>query len=90
VTGPARLLTQDAARYVYEQRDTAGASRYAGVRYLSRLNPHWECGAVFVDRLQHRVVRGGEVIRADDPGLYEAAALLGLGSEDDHGRRHYP
>jgi hypothetical protein len=28
----------------------------------------------------------GMCIRADDPGLYEAAALLGLGFEDDHGR----
>jgi hypothetical protein len=90
VTGPARLVTQEAARYIYEQHDTAGAPRYAGVRYLSRLNLEWECWAVFVDRLRHRVVRSGEVIRADDPGLYEAAALLGLGIEDDHGRRHYP
>ena len=37
---------------------------------------------------RHHVVRSGEVIRADDPGLYEAAALLGLGIEDDHGRRY--
>lgn len=89
-TGPARIFTQEAARYIYEQRDAAGAPRYAGVRYLSRLNPDWECWAVFVDRLRQRVVRSGEVIRADDPGLYEAAALLGLGIEDDRGRRHYP
>jgi hypothetical protein len=90
VVGPARLVTQEAARYIYEQRDPAGAPRYAGIRYLSRLNPVWECWAVFVDRLRHHVVRSGEVIRADDPGLYEAAALLGLGIEDDHGRRRYP
>jgi len=60
------------------------------VRYLSRLNPDWECWAVFVDRLRHRVVRSGADLRADDPGLYEASALLALGVEDDHGRRHYP
>ncbi len=88
-TRPGRLLTE-AARYIYEQRDIAGAPRYAGVRYLSRLNPDWECWAVFVDRLRHRVVRSGAEIRADDPGLYEASALLALGVEDDHGRRHYP
>lgn len=90
VTGPARLLTQEAARYIYDQRDAAGAPCYAGVRYVSRLNPDWECWAVFVDRLHHRVVRGGEVIHADDPGLHEAATILGLGIEDDHGRRRYP
>jgi len=81
VTGPGRLLTQEAARYIYEQRDIAGAPRYAGVRYLSRLNPDWDCWAV---------LRSGTEIRADDPGLYEASALLALGVEDDHGRRHYP
>lgn len=90
VTGPARQLTQEAARYIYDQHDAAGAPCYAGVRYVSRLNPDWECWAVFVDRLRHRVVRSGEIIRADDPGLHEAAALLGLGIEDDHGRRRYP
>src|SRR5207248_4702134 len=90
VTGPARALTQEAARYIYDQRDSAGVPRYAGLRYFRCLNPQWECWAVFVDRLHHRVVRSGEVIRADDPGLYEAATLLGLGIEDDHGRRHYP
>ncbi len=90
VTGPHRLMTQEAARYIYERRDVAGMPLYAGVRYLSRLNPNWECWAVFVDRLRHRVVRGGATIDVDDPGLYEAAALLGLGIEDDHGRRRYP
>jgi hypothetical protein len=90
VTGPGRRLTQEAARYIYEQRDEAGVPRYAGVRYLSRLSADWECWAIFVDRLRHHVVRSGAVIGADEPGLVEAAALLGLGIEDDHGRRHYP
>jgi hypothetical protein len=90
VTGPARLVTQEAARYLYDQHDDAGAPCYAGMRYLSRLNPAWECWAIFVDRLRHRVVQSGAVIGPSDPGLYEAAALLGLGIEDDHGRRHYP
>jgi len=30
------------------------------------------------------------VIGPDDPGLHEAAAVIGLGIEDDHGRRRYP
>ena len=90
VTGPARLVTQEAARYFYEQRDSVRAPCYAGIRYLSRLNTEWECWAIFVDRLHHRVVRSGEVIGADDPGLYEAAAVLRLGIEDDPGRRRYP
>jgi len=74
----------------HDQRDVTGTPHYAGVQYRSRLNSDWECWAVFVDRRRHRAVRGGADHRADNPDLYEASALLGLGIKDDHGCRRYP
>jgi hypothetical protein len=87
--GPQRLFTQGAARAVYEQMDPSGQPLYAGLRYLSRLNPAWECWAVFVDRLRHTVVRV-EVIPPDHPGLYDAARILGVAIEVAPGRYLYP
>jgi hypothetical protein len=77
VTGPARQLTQEAARYLYEQRTSAGRPRFAGIRYTSRLDRSWECWAIFADRMSHRVARV-DPIEANDPGLLEAARILGL------------
>ena len=76
-SGPARLLTQEAARFVYEQRDRGGAPLYAGIRYMSRLHRTWECWAVFSDRLRLTAARV-EFIAANDPGLLQAASVLGL------------
>jgi hypothetical protein len=53
VTGPQRRLTQEIARFVHDQRDRNGRPRFAGIRYLSRLNAEWECWAVFDDRMRH-------------------------------------
>lgn len=78
VTGPHRRLTQEAARYVYDLEDSSGSPAFAGIRYLSRLNPSWELWAVFHDRMRHEPGEVAEPIRADDPGLVEAATLLGL------------
>jgi hypothetical protein len=77
VTDPARILTQEAARYVYEQHDRAGQPRFAGIRYTSRLDRAWECWAVFGDRLHHRV-RRVDAIPATDAALRAAAKVLGL------------
>lgn len=77
VTGPHRLLTQRAARYVYEQVDEHGRPRYAGIRYLSRLNAAWECWAVFNERLVG--VQGlPEPVSPDDAGLQTVAVLFRL------------
>ncbi|MGH2386947.1 MAG: RES domain-containing protein [Chloroflexota bacterium] len=76
-SGPARMLTQEAARFVYEQRDSGGIPRYAGIRYTSRLHRTWECWAVFADRLRLAAPRV-EFIAANDPGLLDAASVLGL------------
>jgi hypothetical protein len=77
VTGPSRVFTQEAARYVYEQRDDAGQPCYAGIRYTSRLDHSWECWAAFGDRVRHRVVRVDSTT-ASDAGLRAAAQVLGL------------
>lgn len=48
-----RAFTQACARHIYDLHD-AGIPRFAGIRYLSRLDPvEWECWAIFFDRLQH-------------------------------------
>jgi len=78
VTGPHRRLTQEAGRYIYDLADASGSPAFAGIRYLSRLNPSWELWADFHDRMRHEPGEVAEPIRADDPGLVEAATLLGL------------
>ena len=77
VAGPHRLLTQRVARYIYEQGDDQGAARYAGIRYLSRLNPLWECWAVYSDRLSGVQSVPGP-INPNDPALRTVAALFQL------------
>jgi len=89
VVGPQRIFTQEIARYVYDQTQVTGAPSYAGLRYLSRLNPSWECWAVFADRLSHNVVQV-TTIPANHPGLYEAARILELAIEVSTGRYLYP
>ena len=78
IAGPNRRLTQEVARCVYEQRDPTGEPLYAGIRYLSRLNPEWELWAIFADRIEHSPREVTESIRAEDPDLLEAASLLNL------------
>jgi len=89
VVGPQRIFTQEIARYVYDQGQTTGVPRYAGLRYLSRLNPFWECWAIFSDRLSYNVVQA-TTIPANHPGLYEAARILELAIKVSTGRYLYP
>ena len=77
MTSQHRRLTQEAARYVYELADAGLA--FAGIRYLSRLNPSWELWAVFHERMIHTPQDISESIRADDPGLVAAASVLNIG-----------
>ena len=69
-----RRLTQEVARYVYELSDSG--LTFAGIRYLSRQNPNWELWAIFHDRMLHTPEDSSESIRADDPGLIEAASVF--------------
>lgn len=85
--GPERILTQEIARYVYEQVDSEGQPLYRGIRYLSHYNTDWECWAIFIDRLMHRVV-SVDVIPATTPGLFDAARILKLRIEEDGSGRY--
>ena len=76
ITSRRRRVTQEAARYVYELARSGQV--FAGVRYLSRLNPAWELWAVFHDRIIHSPEELSETVREDDPGLEEAASVLGI------------
>jgi hypothetical protein len=76
ITSRRRRVTQEAARYAYELADSGQV--FAGVRYLSRLNPVWELWAVFYDRMVHLPEELSETVREDDPGLEEAASVLGI------------
>ncbi|MDX6438714.1 MAG: hypothetical protein QOF45_1297 [Gaiellaceae bacterium] len=42
-----RRITRWISFWAYSQLNVDGAPRYAGIRYLSRLNSDWECWAVF-------------------------------------------
>ena len=82
VTSPQqRRLTQEAAVYVYELAHT-GHTNFAGIRYLSRLDPNWELWAVFYDRIDHAPEGAAGMIRPDDPELLEAARVLDLEIEN--------
>lgn len=76
ITSRRRRVTQEAARYAYELASSGQV--FAGVRYLSRLNPAWEMWAVFHDRMVHLPGELSETVREDDPGLVEAACVLGI------------
>jgi len=78
VAGPNRRLTQEVARCVYERQDSTEQTLYAGIRYVSRLNPEWELWAIFTDRIRHSPREVTESILAEDPDLLEAASLLNL------------
>lgn len=91
VTSPQRRFTQGIARYVHEQVGEVGQPRFAGIRYPSRLNPEWECWAVFDDRIRH--MPGWPNIPTsffpDDPDLQAVARLFGLTIEIFPGQEHF-
>ena len=76
VTSPQRLLTQHCARYIYDQRATSSRPRFAGIRYVSRLNPAWECWAIFDDVPLEELDR--RPIAAEMPAFQRVAKLFGL------------
>jgi len=80
LTSQQRRFTQGCARHIYDQSDAQNEPRYAGIRYLSRLNPEWECWAIFSDHLMHAPGWPSfpESIHADVPDLLTVASLFGL------------
>lgn len=91
LTSQQRRFTQGIARYIHEQAEDSGHPRFAGIRYPSRLNPEWECWAVFDDRIRH--MPGWPSLPAsffaDDPDLKSVARLFGLTIEVFPGQDHY-
>lgn len=86
VLGPKRGITQACARHIRDLRDAAGGSRFAGIRYPSRLNQDWICWAVFEDRLKHTLQNIETPISIDDAGFREAARVLDLSVETIRGQ----
>ncbi len=80
VSGSLRQFTQECSRYIFDQTDDQGAPLYAGIRYVSRLNPNWECWAIFDSRFRHQPYPA-ESVYPNDPGLVEAARLFNLSIE---------
>ena len=91
VTSPQRRFTQEIARYVHAQHDDRSRPRFAGIRYLSRLNPAWECWAVFDDRIRHATGCPGlpTAVLADDADLIQVATQFNLTLEVVPGRGQY-
>ncbi len=73
-----RMLTQEIARWIYEQVDDKDEPKFAGVRYMSRLNPEWELWAVFDRRMRVEVSYPPQRILADDSDLMAVASLFDL------------
>jgi hypothetical protein len=88
VTGPMRDTTRECARSVYEMTDGDGTPLYAGILYVSRLNPEWECWAIFHDRMIHRP-GFPHTISPDDPDQIAIAKLFGLSIEIFAGSGQY-
>ena len=67
------------------------AQRFAGIRYLSRLNAEWECWAVFDDRMRHVAGCPGlpTSIPRDDADLIEVARQFNLTIEVNARRGNY-
>lgn len=86
LTEAQRRATQMCARYIYDVVDETGQPRFAGMRYLSRLNPCWECWAIFDTRKRHDP-GFPRSIQPDDPDLIEVAKLYNLTIEVMEG--HY-
>lgn len=86
-----RGFTNIVARYIYELCNEDGTPRFAGIRYISRLDTSWECWAVFADRIEH--ISGmpslPELIYPDDPDLLEIASIFQLAIETVAGSGHY-
>ncbi|MDP9357468.1 MAG: RES domain-containing protein [Chloroflexota bacterium] len=91
VTSQQRRFTQFCAQYIHDEVDEAGQPALAGIRYLSRLNPEWECWAIFDDRIRHEpgFPAPPESIFPDDRDLETVAHLFDLTIEIMPGHGQY-
>jgi hypothetical protein len=65
VRGGDRRITRWIGQWAYDQVTDAGAPRFAGIRYLSRLSTEWECWAVFDDVPMNEMNRR-PILRSDE------------------------
>lgn len=84
-----RTLTQHLSRYLYDLprevfSELGSGEEIAGIRYLSRHSPEWECWALFADRIEGRLEVGeSRAISPDDPDLLAVAKHFGLSVETE-------
>lgn len=71
-----RRLSRAIALYAYSTTDPTGDFVYSGVRYCSRLNPDWECWAIFDPGRLHLVEQ--RAILISDPDLEKVAEMWDL------------
>jgi hypothetical protein len=71
-----RRITRWVSWWAWSQLNDDGAPRYAGIRYLSRLNSDWECWAIF-DRVPTRELER-DAIPETMPEMQEIARLFKL------------
>lgn len=76
VRGGDRRLTRWISHWAWSQVDPSGRPRYAGIRYLSRLNSEWECWAVF-DHVRLHEIQRRPILRSM-PELRATATHFGL------------
>jgi hypothetical protein len=76
VRGQDRRITRWIGQWAYDQRNEDGSVRFAGIRYLSRLNTEWECWAVFHDVSITEISR--RPILHTDEALLRTARRYGL------------
>lgn len=71
VHGQDRRITRWISQWAYDAHDESGRPSYAGIHYKSRLDPEWECWAVFDDVSIEEYAR--QPILASDEALQEIA-----------------
>jgi hypothetical protein len=76
VRGGDRRVTRIISQWAYDQAEDDGTPRYAGVRYISRLDSAWECWAVFEDVEVKEITR--QSVLETDAALRRVADLYGL------------
>lgn len=69
IRGHDRRITRAISQWVWQQQDADSSPLFAGIRYLSRVNTHWECWAVFddvplIERERRPILRESEGLRS--------------------------
>jgi hypothetical protein len=76
IRGSDRRPTRAVSQWAHEQTDRRGNRRYAGIRYMSRINSSWECWAVF-EEVPVEIVES-HAITLDMPELRKVEKLFDL------------